>query len=198
MLALPALPDTDVVARAAVVQGYNSNTYQAQDDPAVPLIERHPSPFTGIDGTVELRLPRARRRPNDDSPRRAAQPLRAAAAREPVRRRRVQRPPHVASDAGAAHRPGDQRGHLGHELQRGAHDRRHPLRVRPDAGPQHVLARRFQRVAHLSDLAELAPHPVARRHPVGNDRVGAGARRRAASSSSIAASTTSCLTSRPT
>ncbi len=56
MLALPALPDTDVIARAAVVEGYNSNTYQAQDDPNVPLIERHPSPFTGVDGSVELRF----------------------------------------------------------------------------------------------------------------------------------------------
>ncbi len=56
MFALPALIDTDVIARAAVVEGYNSNTYQAQDDPRVPLIERHPSPFTGLDGTVELRF----------------------------------------------------------------------------------------------------------------------------------------------
>ena len=56
MLALPALPDTDVIARVAVVQGYNSNTYQAQDDPSVPLIERHPSPFTGVDAAVELRF----------------------------------------------------------------------------------------------------------------------------------------------
>jgi hypothetical protein len=56
MLALPALLDTDVVARAALVEGYNSNTYQAQDDPKVPLIERHPSPFTGLDASVELRL----------------------------------------------------------------------------------------------------------------------------------------------
>ncbi|HEX4446841.1 MAG TPA: hypothetical protein VH044_08900 [Polyangiaceae bacterium] len=54
MLAL-ALPTTDVVARAAIVEGYNSNTYQAQDDPDVPLIKRHPSPFTGVDGSLELR-----------------------------------------------------------------------------------------------------------------------------------------------
>jgi hypothetical protein len=55
MLFLPALPDTDVVSRVAVVEGYNSNTYQAQDDPNKPLIERHPSLFTGIDGNLELR-----------------------------------------------------------------------------------------------------------------------------------------------
>jgi hypothetical protein len=53
---LPLLPDTDVVARAAVVQGYNTNTYQAQDNPAVPVIARHPSPLTGVDANVELRL----------------------------------------------------------------------------------------------------------------------------------------------
>jgi hypothetical protein len=40
----------------AVVQGYNSNTYQAQDDPNVPIIRRHPSPYTGLDGSLELRL----------------------------------------------------------------------------------------------------------------------------------------------
>ena len=45
----------DVVARAAVVEGYNSNTYQAQDDPNVPVVERHPSPFTGLEGSLELR-----------------------------------------------------------------------------------------------------------------------------------------------
>jgi hypothetical protein len=56
MLALAALADTDVVARAAVVEGYNSNTYQVQDNPAVPAIRRNPSPFTGLDGSLELRL----------------------------------------------------------------------------------------------------------------------------------------------
>lgn len=52
----PALLDTDVVTRVAVVEGYNTNTYQAQDDPQVPVIRRHPSPFTGVDGNVELRF----------------------------------------------------------------------------------------------------------------------------------------------
>ena len=52
----PVLPAPDVVTRAAVVEGYNSNTYQAQDDPNVPLIERHPAPFTGVDGNLELRF----------------------------------------------------------------------------------------------------------------------------------------------
>jgi hypothetical protein len=56
MLALPAPTATDVIARAAVVEGYNSNTYQAQDNPSVPIIERHPSPFTGIDASLELRF----------------------------------------------------------------------------------------------------------------------------------------------
>jgi hypothetical protein len=56
MAPLPLLPDTDVVARAAVVEGYNTNTYQAQDDPAVLVIRRHPSPFTGVDANVELRF----------------------------------------------------------------------------------------------------------------------------------------------
>jgi hypothetical protein len=51
----PALPTTDVVSRAAVIQGYNTNTYQSQDDPSVPVIRRHPSPFTGVDADVELR-----------------------------------------------------------------------------------------------------------------------------------------------
>jgi hypothetical protein len=50
----PALFDTDVVARAAIVEGYNTNTYQAQDDPSVPVVRRHPSPFTGVDGNLEL------------------------------------------------------------------------------------------------------------------------------------------------
>ena len=52
----PVLPAPDVVTRAAVVEGYNSNTYQAQDNPNVPLIERHPAPFTGVDGNLELRF----------------------------------------------------------------------------------------------------------------------------------------------
>lgn len=52
---LPALPVTDVVSRAAIVQGYNTNTYQAQDDPSTPVIRRHPSPFTGADANLELR-----------------------------------------------------------------------------------------------------------------------------------------------
>jgi hypothetical protein len=50
----PALFDTDVVARAAIVEGYNTNTYQAQDDPSVPIVRRHPSPFTGVDANLEL------------------------------------------------------------------------------------------------------------------------------------------------
>jgi hypothetical protein len=52
----PALLDMDAIARVAVVQGYNTNTYQSQDDPQVPIIRRHPSPFTGVDGNVELRF----------------------------------------------------------------------------------------------------------------------------------------------
>jgi hypothetical protein len=55
MLSLPALAIPDVIARAAIVEGYNTNTYQAQDEPNVPTIERHPSPFTGLDGSLELR-----------------------------------------------------------------------------------------------------------------------------------------------
>jgi hypothetical protein len=48
--------DTDVVGRVAVVEGYNTNSYQAQDNPAVPVISRHPSPFTGADANVEIRV----------------------------------------------------------------------------------------------------------------------------------------------
>jgi hypothetical protein len=48
--------DTDVVGRVAVVEGYNTNTYQAQDDPSKPVIHRHPSPFTGADANLELRF----------------------------------------------------------------------------------------------------------------------------------------------
>ncbi len=56
MLPLTALLDTDVVGRIAVVEGYNTNSYQAQDDPNLPVIRRHPSLFTGLDGNLELRL----------------------------------------------------------------------------------------------------------------------------------------------
>jgi hypothetical protein len=56
MWTLPVLPDTDTVGRVAIVEGYNTNTYQAQDNPNVPLIERHPSPFTGVDAALELRF----------------------------------------------------------------------------------------------------------------------------------------------
>lgn len=56
MLSLPALPTVDDVARVAIVEGYNSNTYQAQDNVNLPFIERHPSPFTGVDADVELRF----------------------------------------------------------------------------------------------------------------------------------------------
>ncbi|HXX67557.1 MAG TPA: hypothetical protein VEK07_10265 [Polyangiaceae bacterium] len=56
MLAPTALATVDDVARVAIVEGYNSNTYQAQDDPNLPVIERHPSPFTGVDADVELRF----------------------------------------------------------------------------------------------------------------------------------------------
>jgi hypothetical protein len=56
MWILPALPDTDVISRVAVVEGYNTNTYQSQDDPNVPVIRRHPSPFTGVDGNIEMRF----------------------------------------------------------------------------------------------------------------------------------------------
>lgn len=56
MWTLPVLPDTDTVSRVAVVEGYNTNTYQAQDNPNVPLVERHPSPFTGVDAALELRF----------------------------------------------------------------------------------------------------------------------------------------------
>jgi len=55
MWTLPALPVDDVVSRVAVVEGYNTNTYQAQDDPNLPIIRRHPAPFTGVDGDIELR-----------------------------------------------------------------------------------------------------------------------------------------------
>jgi hypothetical protein len=53
MLSL-ALVTTDIVARAALVEGYNTNTYQAQDNPNVPVIVRHPSPFTGAEADLEL------------------------------------------------------------------------------------------------------------------------------------------------
>jgi len=56
MWTLPVLPDTDTVGQVAIVDGYNTNTYQAQDNPNVPLIERHPSPFTGLDAALELRF----------------------------------------------------------------------------------------------------------------------------------------------
>ena len=56
MWPIPALLDTDVITRAAVIEGYNTNTYQSQDDPNVPIIRRHPSPFTGVDATLELRF----------------------------------------------------------------------------------------------------------------------------------------------
>jgi len=56
MWTLPVLPDTDTVGRVAIVEGYNTNTYQAQDNPNVPLVERHPSPFTGVDAALELRF----------------------------------------------------------------------------------------------------------------------------------------------
>jgi hypothetical protein len=56
MWTLPVLPDTDTVSRVSIAEGYNTNTYQAQDDPRVPLIRRHPSPFTGVDAALELRL----------------------------------------------------------------------------------------------------------------------------------------------
>jgi hypothetical protein len=52
----PALLDIDVVTRAALVEGYNTNTYQAQDDPNLPIVRRHPSPFTGVDANLELRF----------------------------------------------------------------------------------------------------------------------------------------------
>src|SRR6185312_5417027 len=52
----PVLPDTDTVSRVAVVEGYNTNTYQSQDNPNVPLIQRHPSPFTGVAASLELRF----------------------------------------------------------------------------------------------------------------------------------------------
>lgn len=57
MLALAALFDTDVVARAAVVQGYDSNTDQTQESPGAALVTRHPAPFTGVDASAELRFP---------------------------------------------------------------------------------------------------------------------------------------------
>jgi len=56
LFALPVVLDTDVVGRVAVVEGYNTNTYQAQDDPSLPVIRRHPSPFTGADANIELRF----------------------------------------------------------------------------------------------------------------------------------------------
>jgi hypothetical protein len=56
MWTLPVLPDTDTVGRVAIVEGYNTNTYQAQDNAKVPLIQRHPSPFTGVDAALQLRF----------------------------------------------------------------------------------------------------------------------------------------------
>src|SRR5215467_9893705 len=62
MLPAPLLADiTDVVTRVAVVEGYNTNTYQTVADPANPVVVRHPSPFTGLEADVELRL-----QPNPD------------------------------------------------------------------------------------------------------------------------------------
>jgi hypothetical protein len=57
MWASPTFLDTDFVTRVAIVQGYNTNTYQSQDDPSVPYVRRHPSPFTGADANLELRFP---------------------------------------------------------------------------------------------------------------------------------------------
>jgi hypothetical protein len=55
LLAHALLATTDWIARPAIVQGYNSNTYQAQDDPNLPIIRRHPSLFTGVDLQLEMR-----------------------------------------------------------------------------------------------------------------------------------------------
>ncbi len=57
MWTLPAALDTDVVTRVAVIEGYNTNTYQAPDTPTSLVVRRHPSPFTGIDANLELRYP---------------------------------------------------------------------------------------------------------------------------------------------
>jgi hypothetical protein len=56
LFAFPVMLDTEVVGRVAVVEGYNTNTYQSQDDPNLPIIRRHPSPFTGADANLELRF----------------------------------------------------------------------------------------------------------------------------------------------
>lgn len=56
ILPLPVLPTTDEVARVAITEGFNSNTYQAQDNPNIPIIERHPSPLTTVDADLELRF----------------------------------------------------------------------------------------------------------------------------------------------
>ena len=46
----------DYTARAAIVEGYNSNVYQDVDPNNVQYARRHPSLFTGIDGTVQMRV----------------------------------------------------------------------------------------------------------------------------------------------
>ena len=56
MIPAPFLATPDYVARMSVAEGYNTNTYQAQDDPNVPVLRRHASPFTGLDGDVETRI----------------------------------------------------------------------------------------------------------------------------------------------
>lgn len=55
-LPIHATPYTDYAARVSIAEGYNTNTYQAQDDPKVRVIKRHPSPFTGVDGQLEMRV----------------------------------------------------------------------------------------------------------------------------------------------
>jgi hypothetical protein len=53
---LPVLADLhEYIERVAVVEGYNTNTYQSQDNPSLPVLRRHPSPFTGLEGDVEAR-----------------------------------------------------------------------------------------------------------------------------------------------
>jgi hypothetical protein len=56
-LALPIHADLhEYIVRAGVVEGYNTNTYQSQDDPNIPVLRRHPAPFTGLEGDVETRI----------------------------------------------------------------------------------------------------------------------------------------------
>ena len=55
ILPIPLLGTTDLTARVSVVEGYNTNVEQTEDTPGGPVTP-HPSPFTGADGMLELRV----------------------------------------------------------------------------------------------------------------------------------------------